>query len=90
MHLDRRAERPPRSAIAPRATLVAEPDVVVSGGSTCPTGTTPLYAGSDVVFRNPNNGNLTEDARCWQTAPSPTTEVGVAVVGPCVVCRLAP
>jgi len=64
--------------------------VIVSGGSTCPAGTTELYAGSDVVFRNPDNGNLTEGARCWQTAPSATTEVGVAVVGPCVVCRLAP
>ncbi len=64
--------------------------VIVSGGGTCPADTTELYAGSAVVFRNPNNGNLTEDARCWQTAPSATTDVGVAAVGPCVVCRFGP
>jgi hypothetical protein len=62
--------------------------VIVSGGTTCPTGTTELFAGSSVVFRNPNNGNLTEDARCWQTAPTETSDLGVLVLGPCVACRL--
>jgi hypothetical protein len=62
--------------------------MIVTGGSACPTGTTALYAGNAVVFKNPNNGNLTEDARCWQTAPTTTTEAGVVVMGPCVVCRL--
>jgi hypothetical protein len=35
-----------------------------------------------------NNGNLTEDARCWQTAPTETSDLGVLVLGPCVACRL--
>ena len=61
--------------------------LIVSGGSTCPTGTTELHTGSSVIFKNPSNGNLTEDARCWETAPSPTVDVGVVILGPCVVCR---
>jgi len=75
--------KPPREAT--EVTVV-----VVSGGSSCPTGTTELYAGSSVVFRNPNSGNLTEDARCWQTPPSSTTQVDVLILSSCVVCRFGP
>ena len=61
--------------------------VIVSGGTTCPANTTQLYTGSSVIFRNPTNGNLTEDARCWQTPPASTTQVDVLVLGSCVACR---
>jgi len=61
--------------------------MVVTGGTACPEGTTELVTGSSVIFRNTNNGNLTEDARCWQSPPASTTQVDVLVLGPCVVCR---
>ena len=61
--------------------------VTVSGGNACPKGTTELYSGSSVVFRNTGNGNLTEDTRCWKNAPTSTADVDVVVLGPCVVCR---
>jgi hypothetical protein len=64
--------------------------VIVPGGSACPAGTTQLHTGSSVIFKNPGNGNLTEDARCWQSTPSTTSEVTVVVLGPCVVCRFGP
>ncbi len=64
--------------------------VQVSGGSTCPAETTEIVAGSSVIFRNTNNGNFTEDARCWQTPPASTAQVDVVILGPCVVCRFGP
>jgi hypothetical protein len=62
----------------------------ISGGSTCPAETTQVVTGSTVIFRNANNGNLTEDARCWQTPPASTSQVDVLILGPCVVCRFGP
>ena len=62
----------------------------ISGGSACPAETTPVVTGSNVIFRNTNNGNLTEDARCWQTPPAATSQVDVLILGPCVVCRFGP
>jgi hypothetical protein len=64
--------------------------VIVPGASSCPTGTTEVHTGYSVIFKNPGNGNLVEDARCWQTPPSTTSEVTVLVLGPCVVCRFGP
>ena len=64
--------------------------VAVSGGSACPTGTAEIYAGTSVLFRNPTNGNLTGDTRCWQATPSSTIDADVIVLGPCVVCRFMP
>ena len=61
--------------------------MVLSGGGACPSGTTLLYTGSSIVLRNPGNGNLTEDARCWQVPPTPTAHVDVEVLAPCAVCR---
>ena len=62
----------------------------VSGGSACPAETTQVVTGSNVIFRNTNNGNLSEDARCWQTPPASTSQVDVLILGPCVVCRFGP
>jgi hypothetical protein len=62
----------------------------ISGGTTCPAGTTQVAVGSHVIYRNPNNGNLTEDARCWTTVPASTSQIEVDVLGPCVVCRFGP
>jgi hypothetical protein len=64
--------------------------LAVAGGSTCPTGTTQVHTGTSVIFENPKNGNLTEDARCWQTVPASTSDVVVVVLGSCVVCRFGP
>ena len=62
----------------------------ISGGSACPAETTQMVTGSNVIFRNTNNGNLTEDARCWQSPPASTSQVDVLILGPCVVCRFGP
>jgi len=61
--------------------------VTVSGGNTCPKGTTDLYAGSSVIFRSVGTGSLTEDTRCWKTPPTSTTQIEVTILGPCIVCR---
>ncbi len=61
--------------------------MILSGGTTCPSGTTQLYTGFSIALRNPGNGNLTEETRCWQTPPVSTTHVDIEILAPCAVCR---
>jgi hypothetical protein len=79
------------SVAAAKSHTAADTNLVgISGATTCPAGTTQVAAGSHVIYRNPNNGNLTEDARCWATVPASTAQIEVNVLGPCVVCRFGP
>ena len=64
--------------------------IVVSGATACPAGTTEVHSGASLIFKNTNNGNLTEDTRCWETPPSTSVDAVVVILGPCVVCRFGP